>query len=285
MNLAIEHVRRMRGGSQPHLMRCDDGNYYVVKFQNNPQHKRILTSEFLATRLAARLGVCVPRVEVVEVCPELILYTSELVIQLPMGNMPCSAGKQCGSRFPGHPANLTVHDVMPNDLIHNVRNLSDFLGVFVFDKWTCNTDRRQVIFFREFGERVSDSGETMDRGRYQAMMIDQGACFNAGQWNFPDAPLRSIYEQKSVYQDVTGIDSFEPWIERLEQQITEEVLRDEALRIPPDWYDDDWPALQSLLERLYSRRLRVRELICTAHESNRNPFPNWKARVCYEGRV
>ena len=132
---------------------------------------------------------------------------------------------------------------------------------------------------------MSDSGETMDRGRYHAMMIDQGACFNAGQWNFPDAPLRSIYEQKSVYQDVTGIDSFEPWIERLERQITEEVLQDEAMRIPPDWYDDDWPALQSLLERLYSRRLRVRELICTAHESNRNPFPNWKARVCYEGRV
>jgi len=47
----------MRGGAQSHLMRCDDGFYYVVKFQNNPQHRRILVNELLGTRLAARLGV------------------------------------------------------------------------------------------------------------------------------------------------------------------------------------------------------------------------------------
>jgi hypothetical protein len=43
----------MRGGAQSHLMRCDDGYYYVVKFQNNPQHRRILVNELLGTRLAA----------------------------------------------------------------------------------------------------------------------------------------------------------------------------------------------------------------------------------------
>jgi len=31
---AVQHVRRMRGGAQSHLMRCDDGHCYVVKFQN-----------------------------------------------------------------------------------------------------------------------------------------------------------------------------------------------------------------------------------------------------------
>jgi len=35
MRLAVEHVRRMRGGAQAHLMRCDDDGYYIVKFQNN----------------------------------------------------------------------------------------------------------------------------------------------------------------------------------------------------------------------------------------------------------
>jgi L-ribulose-5-phosphate 3-epimerase len=38
-------------------MRCSDGNYYVVKFQNKPQHTRILVNEMLGTRLAARLGL------------------------------------------------------------------------------------------------------------------------------------------------------------------------------------------------------------------------------------
>ena len=53
MVLAVEHIRRMRGGAQSHLMRCDDGGYYIVKFQNNPQHIRVLANEMLGTKIAA----------------------------------------------------------------------------------------------------------------------------------------------------------------------------------------------------------------------------------------
>jgi hypothetical protein len=48
---AVEHIRRMRGGAQSHLMRCNDGGYYVVKFQNNPQHTCVLANELLGTIL------------------------------------------------------------------------------------------------------------------------------------------------------------------------------------------------------------------------------------------
>jgi hypothetical protein len=62
------HNYRVRvNGAQGHLMRCDDGDYYVVKFQNKSQHLRILANEMLGTRLAARMGLPVPRAEVVEV--------------------------------------------------------------------------------------------------------------------------------------------------------------------------------------------------------------------------
>ena len=37
---ALEQIRWMRGGAQAHLMRCSEENYHVVKFQNNPQHRR-----------------------------------------------------------------------------------------------------------------------------------------------------------------------------------------------------------------------------------------------------
>jgi len=60
-----EQIRRMRGGAQSHLMRCSDGNYYVVKFQNNPQHRRILVNELLGTNLAKRLGLPTTPVAVV----------------------------------------------------------------------------------------------------------------------------------------------------------------------------------------------------------------------------
>jgi hypothetical protein len=304
MKLAVEHVRRMRGGAQAQLMRCDDEAYYIVKFKNNPQHLRILANEMLATRLAARLGLCVPQVEVVEVRPEIIAYTPDLVIQLGLGRKPCAAGKQFGSQFPGHPARMTVHDFLPDEQLGGVGNLPDFLGVFVFDKWTCNTNGRQAIFFRDPGGHWDAGGSTSPENAgmadatpgsmaadytasgytpagytamgYTAMMIDFGFCFNAGEWDFPDAPLRGLYARHRVYERVAGMEAFEPWLDRLENRITERVLGEEAAQIPPEWYAGDWNALERLLERLHGRRERVRELILSARNSGRDPFPNWE---------
>lgn len=280
MRLAVEHVRRMRGGAQAHLMRCDDEGYYIVKFQNNPQHLRVLANEMLATRLAARLGLCVPQVEVVDVRPEIVAYTPDLVIQLGLGRTPCAPGKQFGSQFPGHPARMAVHDFLPDEQLGAVRNLADFLGVLVFDKWTCNTNGRQAIFFREPADdfRAGPGGAAYVTAPYMAMMIDFGFCFNAGEWDFPDAPLRGLYMRQRVYERVNSIESFEPWLERLEKQIDESVLGEEAAQIPPEWYAGDWDALERLLERLYARRKRLPELIFSARNSGRDPFPNWKVR-------
>ena len=44
--VAKEHIRKMRGGANAHLMRASDDHYYVVKFRNNPQHSRILVDGY-----------------------------------------------------------------------------------------------------------------------------------------------------------------------------------------------------------------------------------------------
>ena len=265
MVLAIEHIRRMRGGAQSHLMRCDDGGYYIVKFQNNPQHTRVLANELLGTKIAGYLGLRVPQIEVVEVRRELIELTAELVIQLGIGRTPCRAGKQFGSRYPGDPAQTNVFDFLPDEQLSQVENLADFAGMLVFDKWTCNTNGRQAVFFLEPG-----------RSRYQAMIIDQGFCFNAGEWNFPDAPLRGLYNRHSVYRHVTGIDSFEPWLNRMEERLSCAQLGEIAGSIPPEWYNDEYAKLDELIRKLDQRRRLVRELIVSARDSGRQPFPNWK---------
>ncbi len=245
-------------------MRCDDGGYYVVKFQNNPQHLRILANEMLGAGLAARLGLPVPRTEIVEVSRDLIELTADLVVQLGRGQTPCRPGRQFGSRYPSDPTRQVAHDFLPDQQLREVVNLADFTGMLAYDKWTCNTNGRQAIFFVEPGQSL-----------YQAMMIDQGFCFNAGEWNFPDAPLRGIYLRHGVYGMVTGIDSFEPWLGRIER-ITKAVLGEIAEEIPPEWYNDDYETLGELLERLHQRRKRVRELILSARDSGRQPFANWK---------
>lgn len=284
---ALEQIRRMRGGAQSHLMRCSDENYYVVKFQNNPQHRRVLVNELLGTRLASRLGLPTAPVSVVEVGAELIRLTPELCIELPRSRTPCAAGLQFGSRYPGDPRQLTLHDFLPDEKLREVENLHDFAGMLVFDKWTCNTNGRQTLFFEaRAGKTRSTPGAALTSGSprtggdtpgwvYKTVMIDQGFCFNAGEWNFPDAPLRGLYARNRVYEGVTSMDSFAPWLERLEKHITESVLGEVAQELPPEWYEDDYDAVMRLLEQLNRRRTRVPELLLSAKQSNRQPFPYW----------
>jgi len=270
----------MRGGAQSHLMRCSDGYYYVVKFQNNPQHRRILVNELLGTRLASRLGLPTAPVSVVEVPAELIRLTPELSVELPRARMPCAAGLQFGSRYPGDPRRVTLHDFLPDEQLREVDNVHDFAGMLVFDKWTCNTNGRQTVFFEtrhkadEIPARAGAGEAGLSRGAYHTVMIDQGFCFNAGEWNFPDAPLRGLYARNRVYDGVIGMTSFAPWLERLER-INEQVLAELADEVPPAWYDDDYDAVIRLLEQVHRRRTRVPELLEMARRSNRQPFPNW----------
>ncbi|MDQ1404637.1 MAG: hypothetical protein QOG55_266 [Acidobacteriaceae bacterium] len=278
----------MRGGAQSHLMRCADGHYYVVKFQNNPQHRRILVNELLGTRLAARLGLPTAPVAIIEVSEELIRLTPDLVMEHPRHRFPCHAGPQFGSRYPGDPRRLTLHDFLPDQQLLQVQNLHDFAGMLVFDKWTCNTNGRQTLFLadRSFtGEGAGDvTGGLTDSaggasgvagGAYRTLMIDQGFCFSAGDWKFPDAPLRGLYARNRVYEGITGMQSFGPWLERLENRITERVLDEASRDIPSEWYEDDYDSLLRLLEQIFRRRTRVPELLLEAKKSNRQPFPNW----------
>lgn len=271
----------MRGGSQAHLMRCRDRRYYVVKFQNNPQHRRILVNEFLGTHLAARMGLPTTPVAIVEVRKELIQFTEDLVMELPLNRIPCLSGLQFGSRFPGNPRQVTLHDFLPDELLYSVENLHDFAGMLVFDKWTCNTDGRQTLFLKNSAveERRTDAAPTNAAAiHYTAIMVDQGFCFNAGEWDFPDAPLRGLYASNRVYESVTGVESFAPWLERLDS-ITEDAFDEIIRQIPPEWYEDDCGGLLRLAEQLLARRSRVHELLVAARNTNRQPFPNWAPKI------
>jgi hypothetical protein len=47
---------------------------------------------------------------------------------------------------------IVVFDFLPEEQLRTVVNLADFCGMLVFDKWTCNTNGRQAIFFRQGDE-------------------------------------------------------------------------------------------------------------------------------------
>ena len=68
MPVSARHlIRKMRGGAQSHLIAGEDGEYYVVKFTNNPQHRRILINEWLANAFLRYLQIHVPQTALVQV--------------------------------------------------------------------------------------------------------------------------------------------------------------------------------------------------------------------------
>src|SRR5258707_5344838 len=155
---------------------------------------------------------------------------------------------------------MALHDFLPDEKLREVRNLHDFAGMLVLDKWVCNTNGRKTVFFEEAprtGEGTPSAtaagatqgevargtlareeaahGET-GRGRaYRTVMIDQGFCFNAGEWNFPNAPLRGMYARSRAYEGATGMNSFGEWLQRLEQRLKETGRGETAGDGPPRW--------------------------------------------------
>jgi len=272
--MAVKDLKRLRGGSQPHVMECSDGQYYVVKFQNNPQGLRILANEMLCTLLARELGLPVPGVAIVEMCGCLIHRSNDLVIQHRYGPTPCLPGLCFGSQYvdPSVLMKLDnahkVVDMLSDELWSGVDNIPEFAGMMVLDKWTCNTDGRQVVF---------DRGP--DRPNYHATMVDNGFCLNAAEWSFPDAPSRGLYSRRAVYRGVSGIDAFEPWLSRLEERVNPSILMGVAESVPPEWYGNDTIALLRLLRALDRRRQQVRGLIA----STLHKYPGIFSRQGSEG--
>jgi hypothetical protein len=261
--LAVQHIRRMRGGAQGQLMLGADGNAYVVKFQNNPQHLRVLANELLATRLALAAGLTAPEAELVEVSEWLIENTPELEIDLGRSRERCKAGLQFGSRFVGGMMPGQVVDFMPEEQLGELRNLGEFAGMLALDKWTGNANGRQAVFVRKPRER-----------RYRAVFIDYGYCFHAGDWKFEDVPLRGVYFRNHVYREITGWESFEPWLSRIETMPAETVWS-AANEVPPEWYGGDLGEMEALVEKLLARQSRIRDLIEAFGKSDRQPFPKW----------
>jgi hypothetical protein len=274
-------IRKMRGGAQAHLLECDDGHYYVVKFRNNPQHRRILVNEWVSSVFVDYLQIASPPVAMVNLSRDFLEANPEVHIQLGSQHTPAEEGWHFGSRYPGDPARVAVYDFLPDVLLGKVENSRDFLGIFAFDKWMANADSRQAIFFRarlreHLNRRVSDDASERRRTGFIVSMMDHGYVFDGPHWNFQDSPLQGLYHRNGVYEQVRSFDDFQPWLDRI-VNFPPEIVDDALKQIPPSWVQGDEPALESLLETLQRRRKRVPELIReVASRARINPFPNWR---------
>ena len=182
---ATQQIGRMRGGAQSHLMLGDDGNAWVVKFQNNPA-----ASARAAQRTAGDTAGVPDRPDHAALRrrgghPWLIERTPELEMDYGHRRERCRAGLHFGSQLvgglmPGH-----VADYLPEEQLMEVRNLREFAGALVLDKWTCNANGRQALFYRKGREAVQ-----RDVHRPGILLQFRGVAVL-------DAPLRGVYARNA----------------------------------------------------------------------------------------
>jgi hypothetical protein len=273
---AVRLIRKMRGGAQAHLLEADDGHFYVVKFRNNPQHRRILVNEWIGSVFLGYLGISTPEAAIVRVSEDFLERNREAYIQLGSGRRGIETGWHFGSRFPGDPARNVVYDFLPDSLLDKVENLGDFLGVLAFDKWMGNADSRQAVFFRaRLKEWLPGSNAHPLRPGFVAHMIDNGYIFEGPHWQLKDSPLQGLYFRTQVYRGVRGPLDFEPWLGRI-ANFPEEVVDHALKQIPPAWLEGDEDELTGMLARLLARGRRVADLLEASRGARENPFPNWR---------
>lgn len=267
---AVRHVRKMRGGAQSHLLEADDGNWYVVKFRNNPQHRRVLVNELLAGVFLDYLKIAAPQTALIHVPGRFLAANPEVHLTLGARRIEVDPGWHFGSRYPGDPSRVAVYDFLPDALLPGIVNLEDFRAILVFDKWTGNADGRQSVFYRAMIRR----GPGEPRPGFVASMIDHGYAFDGPNWDFSDSPLQGLYPRRIVYDAVRSLDDFQPWLDLI-LHFPEEVFDRAWKHIPPEWIDGDEDGLERLLARLYERRCRVPDLIHACRQSRIAPFANW----------
>jgi hypothetical protein len=272
---ATRLIRKMRGGAQAHLLECDDGHFYVVKFRNNPQHRRILINEWIASVFLNYLQISTPPAAIVSLSAAFLEDNPNVYIQLGSHHQAVEPGWHFGSRYPGDPGKIMVYDFLPDTLLDKVVNAGEFLGVLAFDKWMSNADARQSIFFRARLRQWPAGSEAAPRAGFVSQMMDHGYVFDGPHWKFSDSPLQGLYFRTNVYQSVRSWDDFQPWLDRV-VYFPDEVVDAAQKQIPPEWVAGDAAALQSILEKLMSRRRRVPDLIRDSRGGRVNPFPDWK---------
>lgn len=268
-------IRKMRGGAQAHLIEGDDGAFYVVKFTNNPQHRRILVNEWLSGVLLRYLQVYTPEMALIELTPEFIAAHPDLCIVYGSRREQPPPGIHFGSRTAVDPDRVAIYDFLPNTLLGKIENRADFLGIFIFDKWVGNADSRQAIFFRAKARNWTPlKGDAPARVGFFAQMIDHGFAFNGPHWSFADSPIQGVYFRTSVYQHVTSFDSFQPWLDMV-RHFPNSVLDQAWKQIPRAWTEGDETDLEALLDQLWKRRNRVEALVEDVRRNRPSFFPKW----------
>jgi len=254
---AVQFVRKMRGGSQPALIRCNDGKLYIVKFFNNPQGPNVLANEVLGNELLNVLNLPTPQWKMVFISRSFIKKNIEMTFETALGHSSIESGLHFGSEFLGDEKTGCVYEWLPNALCGRVINSKDLLGMHVFDVWTNHCDHRQSLYTTGDGN-----------ASFRAVFIDNGHLFGGPEWARKRRQGESLSLDKRFHSNEWPVEITESWIARFETECSSS-LPNIIQRVPRFWYSGD---INQVAESLVRRLSMLRALFSEELTRKRTNF-------------
>jgi hypothetical protein len=220
---ALLYIRKLRGGSQPILVKANDGFFYVVKFLNNLQGTQSLFNEAVGTELFGRAGLPVPEWRPVHITEDFLDRNPWCWMETENGRRRPKAGWCFGSRFLGL-KNVTLFEILPSSSFSRIVNRTDFLTAWVLDAFCGHADNRQAVFM----ERKS---RWLD-----AHFIDHGHLFGGALGVETPSFLTSRYLDPRIYAHASSEDA--DGIQRAIQGLDLTALSNVACGLPEGWSTD-----------------------------------------------
>jgi hypothetical protein len=254
---AVQFVRKMRGGSQPALIRCNDGKLYVVKFFNNPQGPNVLANEVLGNELLNALDLPSPRWRKVFLSGSFIEKNTGIFFETHSGYSGIESGLHFGSEFLGDEKTGQVYEWLPNAFCSRVANSKDFLGIRIFDVWTNHCDHRQSLYTTGNGN-----------ASFLAVFIDNGHLFGGPEWSRNSRRGESLSLDKRFHSNEWPAEVAESWIARFETECSSSLFNI-IQHVPRFWYSGD---INQVAESLVRRLSMLRALFSEELTRKRTVF-------------
>ncbi len=244
-----------KGATGSHIIECDDGKTYVVKFAGR---SKAAVNEFLGQALASQVGLPVPAASLVEVGADLVAGSAD------MRYRNIAPGLHQGSEMVRRSFDLSEWERRLSSERQPLTNLGSLAHTICHDNWILTTDR----------DRADNHLFAPVEGELSYLMVDFTHAFTGPSWTVDTLEqgsyLRTLVPIHPLIADqVRGIASFEPTLERIET-LSDKEVEDAVTAIPDSWgvTPEERLCLVGFLE------LR-RGLLRTILTSNSAAFPNW----------
>lgn len=249
MNIVEIKNKLGNGCTVPYVVWCDDGKTYVVKFPGNPEGKRALVNEFVASKLCEYLEL--PIMEY-----KLINIKEENYDKIDKEDIKHIEGTAFGTLYDDK-----LLTILNAGMISRAQNSYDAIKILIFDLLIGNYDRNKGnLMIHSISKKIImidhthifGLGTIWDKYQLPRFINEKFSVLYLHQFNYLNI-MNSLKLNDIFYSE---LNKFIKKVKNIKKELVESIMND----IPSDWEVSD-EEKQVLVDYIIGRFNRVDEII------------------------